>query len=333
MKVLKIILMVLAVIVLAFCVIAASGPTEMHVKETVMISASPAEVFSEISDLRTWEEWGAWQTRDTAMVHEYSGAESGLGAINSWKSESEGNGSQEIIEAEAGKSMKMEMKFEGFDKSSFAAWNLEAKEGGTLVSWTMDQENIDFVSRFFMVAFQIEKNVSKDYRESLDQLKIYVESQERFEADVLDMEDAWYVGWVRNGLSDADLASGKLHEEAYGKILEAIAKGESEMISMPMYIVHRYDNGIMDAEFAIMVPDSIPLDTNLNMGFIPGGKALSALHVGPYESTGSTWQNMDNYLESNGYELRASPYEMYVNDPADVSGPEEYQTQIVYPVR
>ncbi len=324
--------MVLAVLVLAFCIIAAAGPSEMHVKETVMISASPAEVYSEISNLRTWEEWGAWQTRDTAMVHNYSGAEKGLGAINSWKSKQEGNGSQEIIEAEVGKSMKMEMNFEGVEQASYAAWNLEAQDGGTLVSWTMDQENIDFVSRFFFVIFQIEKNVTKDYRQSLDQLKAFIEGKEYFSAEMETTEGAWYVGWAKNGLTDADMAGGELHAMAYSKIMAAIAAAEAQAIAAPLFIVHRYDEGVMDAEFAMLVADSIPVDTTLNLGYIPGGKTISAVHTGPYESTGSTWMAMDEYLESNALELRFSPYEMYVNDPADVSGPEEYQTKIVYPI-
>lgn len=324
--------MVLAVLVLAFLVIAAAGPKAMHVKESIQIDASPMEVYQSISDLKTWEEWGAWQTRDTAMVHSYSSNSSGLGAENSWLSASEGNGTQTIVEASPGKHMKMEMKFEGMDDSSFAEWWIEEKEGGSEVTWTMDQEDIPFVGRFFMMAFQVEKNVSKDYQQSLSQLKTFIESQERFEGEMMVLQDQWYMGLRMKEVLERDLADGKMFEMAYGKLGEALAQAEGQMNGAPMFIVHEYKEGSMDAEFAFPIADSVALDTSFHLGFIPGGRALSALHVGPYETTASTWEKLDDYVVKQGFQIRHSPYEAYINDPADLSGPEEYQTLIVYPI-
>lgn len=324
--------MVLAVIVLAFLVIAAAGPKAMHVKESIQIDASPMEVYQTISDLKTWEEWGAWQTRDTAMVHSYSSNSSGLGAENSWLSASEGNGTQTIVEASPGKHMKMEMKFEGMDDSSFAEWWIEEKDGGSEVTWTMDQEDIPFVGRFFMMAFQVEKNVRKDYQHSLSQLKAFIESQDRFKADMIALEDQWYIGLRIKEVLERDLADGKMYEMAYGKLGEALAQAEGQMNGAPMFIVHEYKEGSMDAEFAFPIADSVALDTSFHLGFIPGGRAISALHVGPYETSGSTWEKLDDYVVKQAYKIRHAPYELYVNDPADVSGPEEYQTLIVYPI-
>lgn len=324
--------MVLAVIVLAFFVIAAAGPKEMHVKESVQIEASPMEVYQAISNLKTWEEWGAWQTRDTAMVHQYSGSDKGLGATNTWQSASEGNGTQTIIEASPGKHMKMEMKFEGMEDSSFAEWWIEEKDGGSEVTWTMDQEDIPFVGRFFMMAFQVEKNVSKDYQQSLSQLKTFIESQDRFKADMISLEDQWYLGLRQTEISESDLVDGKMHGMAYGKLGAALAQAEGQMNGAPMFIVHSYEEGSMDAEFAVPIADSLAHDSIFHLGFIAGGLALSALHIGPYETTGSTWEKLDAYVMNQGYKIRHSPYEAYINDPGELSGPEEYQTLIVYPI-
>lgn len=333
MKILKIIFMVLAVIVLAFLIIAAAGPKALHVKKSIRIDASPMDVYQSISDLKTWEEWGAWQTRDTTMIHEYSGSERGIGATNTWQSVNEGNGTQTIIEASPGKHMKMEMKFEGMDDSSFAEWWIEEKEGGSEITWTMDQEDIPFVGRFFMMAFQVEKNVSKDYEQSLSQLKTFIENQDRFKADMIALEDQWYIGLRIKEVLESDLADGKMHEMAYGKLGEALAQAEGEMNGAPMFIVHEYKEGSMDAEFAFPIADSIALDTSFHLGFIPGGIALSALHVGPYETTASTWEKLDDHVMKQGFQIRHSPYEAYINDPADVSGPEAYETLIVYPIQ
>lgn len=332
MKVLKIILMVLAVIVLAFLVIAAAGPKAMHVKESIQIDATPMEVYQTISDLKTWEAWGAWQTRDTAMVHTYSSNSAGLGAENSWLSASEGNGTQTIVEASPGKHMKMEMKFEGMEDSSFAEWWIEEREGGSEVTWTMDQDDIPFVGRFFMVAFQVEKNVRKDYQQSLNQLKSFIESQERFEGDMIVLQDQWYIGLRMKEIAESDLIDGTMYEMAYSQLGTALAEAQSQINGAPMFIVHEYNQGSMDAEFAFPITDSVALDSSFHLGFIAGGRALSALHVGPYETTASTWEKLDAYVVNQGFQIRHSPYEAYINDPAEVSGPEEYQTMIIYPV-
>ena len=247
-------------------------------------------------------------------------------------SASEGNGTQTIVEASPGKHMKMEMKFEGMDDSSFAEWWIEEKEGGSEVTWTMDQEDIPFVGRFFMMAFQVEKNVSKDYQQSLSQLKTFIESQERFEGEMMVLQDQWYMGLRMKEVLERDLADGKMYEMAYGKLGEALARAEGQMNGAPMFIVHEYKEGSMDAEFAFPIADSVAIDTSFHIGFIAGGRALSALHVGPYGTTASTWEKLDDYVVKQGFQIRHSPYEAYINDPADLSGPEEYQTLIVYPI-
>ncbi|HEV3198471.1 MAG TPA: AraC family transcriptional regulator [Bryobacteraceae bacterium] len=66
---------------------------------------------------------------------------------------------------------------------------------------------------------------------------------------------------------------------------------------------------------------------------LPGGKYAMAMHKGPYEALGSTYQRLyGGWLPKSGYELRDSPaFEQYLNSPQN-SRPEDLVTLIHVPV-
>ncbi|MEO0404543.1 MAG: GyrI-like domain-containing protein, partial [Bacteroidota bacterium] len=134
------------------------------------------------------------------------------------------------------------------------------------------------------------------------------------------------------GLTDKDLEGGSMHATAYGQIQGAM-EGKTLMAGAPMCVIHNYEDGVMDVEFAIPEADSIGVEDGLTMAMIPGGKTMQKSHFGSYESTATTWQSMADYIEANKVEMTYSPYEVYVNDPTEVADPSEIETLIVFPVK
>lgn len=66
---------------------------------------------------------------------------------------------------------------------------------------------------------------------------------------------------------------------------------------------------------------------------LPGGRYAVAMHKGPYETLGSTYQRLyGGWLPKSGFELRDSPaFEQYLNSPQN-SRPEDLVTLIHVPV-
>jgi effector-binding domain-containing protein len=58
-----------------------------------------------------------------------------------------------------------------------------------------------------------------------------------------------------------------------------------------------------------------------------------ALHLGPYETTGKTYDKIFAYIEKNGYKIAGPAFENYLDrDPSKVK-PEELRTEIWVPVQ
>ncbi len=172
MKVLKIILLILVVIVGGLAIWMATLPGKYDVKRTLFIEATPELVFAEVSDFKTWPNWGPWFAKDSTMTVEFGEISQGLGATYSWTSEEQGNGSMEIIEAVSGKSLNMQLNFDGMG-STTSYWKFEEKDGGTEVTWGFIGE-MPFFMRW--ASLGMEKAIGPDFETGLNSLKEIVAS-------------------------------------------------------------------------------------------------------------------------------------------------------------
>jgi effector-binding domain-containing protein len=67
-------------------------------------------------------------------------------------------------------------------------------------------------------------------------------------------------------------------------------------------------------------------------GQIPGGRAATCLHVGPYDQLGAAYKALQDWMQANGHATAGVAYEFYLNDPQTVP-PADLQTQLVFPLK
>ncbi len=65
---------------------------------------------------------------------------------------------------------------------------------------------------------------------------------------------------------------------------------------------------------------------------LPGGTAVTTMHVGPYETLGQSWEALQGWVARNGKAGAAAPWEVYWTDPGEVQDPAQWRTEIVIPV-
>src|SRR5262249_55025053 len=80
----KTILLVLAVIVIAFLSVVAAQPAEYRITRSATIAAPPAEVFPQVNNLHNWEAWSPWAKLDPAAKNTFEGPPEGTGSIFKW---------------------------------------------------------------------------------------------------------------------------------------------------------------------------------------------------------------------------------------------------------
>jgi AraC family transcriptional regulator len=63
----------------------------------------------------------------------------------------------------------------------------------------------------------------------------------------------------------------------------------------------------------------------------PAVTVAFAMHRGPYETVGETYEHLQHWVSANGYAMAGPPQEAYFSDPDEVP-PEEYLTEVRFPV-
>lgn len=64
----------------------------------------------------------------------------------------------------------------------------------------------------------------------------------------------------------------------------------------------------------------------------PGGRAFSALFVGPYDDLASAWQDVEAWRAERGDPGRGDFWEEYISDPSPEGDPNKNETRLVLPV-
>ncbi len=67
-------------------------------------------------------------------------------------------------------------------------------------------------------------------------------------------------------------------------------------------------------------------------GALAGGTTAVALHAGPYDELQSTYTALEQWMEQNGWRPNGSPWEVYVNDPAECPDPTDWRTEVCWPI-
>lgn len=333
MKFIKISLIALAALLAIYLLCCTIGIKRFDTTRSIVINASPEQIFSEINDYKKWPAWSPWARRDKNMINEYSGNAGEVGHKNSWKSESEGSGAQEIVEIKNNEYIKSSLTFTDWEGITFTELLLKPEGDKTKVSWSMKGSDIPFFGRGFMFLMGGNKMIEKDYDEGLANLKKLVEAKPKAASisyEVIDVPEIIYIGHrmkINAAKVDADLFG-----NSYAKIGQAIGN-KAEVVGMPFSIGHAYDTktGDMDLEIALAVSKEIPVSGDLACNKIPAGKCTKFIYHGAYEGTADAWTPyFDEVLKK--YKPRFAGYEIYANDPATVKSKEEYITWLIIPV-
>lgn len=73
-------------------------------------------------------------------------------------------------------------------------------------------------------------------------------------------------------------------------------------------------------------------DDKIVSGQIGGGSALHTTHIGPYDKLSEAYAAGTQWLTTNKREAAGPPWEVYVTDPGEIANPDEWKTEIYWPL-
>jgi len=173
MKILKRILIVIAIIIAIPLVVALFVPKEFNSERSIVIDKPKAQVFEYVRFVRNQDNFGVWQLSDPNLKYTEEGVDGTVGYKYSWDGEVTGKGSQKIVEISNPDSMVTELDF-GMGEPANSFFKLEAQgPDQTKVTWGMRGK-----SPYPFNVFSLVFDVGKDFEQGLHNLKELLENQE-----------------------------------------------------------------------------------------------------------------------------------------------------------
>lgn len=150
-------------------------PKEYKVKRSIVIQAPVEEVYDNVVDLKAWQQWGVWFTRDPSMEVAFSGPDRAIGMQSQWESETQGDGEMKITELEHAKRIEYRLYFPDMDVESKGAFTFSEKADGTHVTW-VDSGDVGEspLNRYFVLI--VDDMIGPDFETGLENLKTVTEN-------------------------------------------------------------------------------------------------------------------------------------------------------------
>jgi hypothetical protein len=172
----KTIAIIIAALVAAFLVYAATQPDSFRIERTTSIKAPPEKIFTHINGFHQWEAWSPWEKLDPAIQRSYSGAENGKGAVYAWQGNKDiGQGRMEIIDSTPASSVVIKIDFlQPFEAHNTIEFTLAPQGDSTKVTHAMYGPS-PYMSKVMALFFNMEKMVGPKFEEGLASLKAIAE--------------------------------------------------------------------------------------------------------------------------------------------------------------
>jgi effector-binding domain-containing protein len=119
--------------------------------------------------------------------------------------------------------------------------------------------------------------------------------------------------------------------EAFPKIYHAVVSAGMEPAGEPLARYFDMDAEATTFECAIPVPQPFTASGEVEPGSVGGGQAACAIHVGPYDTIGQTWEALMAWLTEQGKAPAGPFWECYVDDPEEIDV-SELKTELYVPV-
>ncbi|MDH6254350.1 hypothetical protein M2347_004077 [Chryseobacterium sp. H1D6B] len=174
MKILKGIMVFLAVILLLWLGLSAAMSSDCKYEKSISINAPVEKVWQHTNTLKAMDQWSPWNDLDPGMQKEWTGTTGAAGEKMCWdsKKESAGKGCQEVKKVDAAnKRIDTALQFLTPYKSEASAYVTVVPEGsGSKATWGFTS-TIPFPFTVMKLFINMENMVGKDYQEGLSRLK------------------------------------------------------------------------------------------------------------------------------------------------------------------
>ncbi len=123
-------------------------------------------------------------------------------------------------------------------------------------------------------------------------------------------------------------------DRAYKTVMAAVQQQNVQLAGPPYALYRGTPTDVVDVEagFPLAAPYPGGGDSGVRAGVLPAGRALQAMHVGPYETLPQTYNAVMARMQADGLTPGDAMWEYYLSDPGTEPDPAAWKTLVVWPV-
>ncbi|MBK8444711.1 MAG: SRPBCC family protein [Sphingobacteriales bacterium] len=178
MRILKKILIALAIIIAIPLIVALFVKKDYAVEKEIVINAPKAEVFEYIKFLKNQDNYSKWNKIDPNMKKTYTGTDGTVGFISAWESKNEnvGVGEQEILKITEGERIDTKLRFKAPFEAQDDAYMIteDAENNQTKVKWGF-KGAFPYPMNLMGLFLNMDKEIGSDLETGLNNLKTILE--------------------------------------------------------------------------------------------------------------------------------------------------------------
>jgi uncharacterized protein YndB with AHSA1/START domain len=173
---LKTILLIVAAVIAALLIYAATKPDTFRLQRSTTIAAPPEKVFALINDLRQFNTWNPFAKIDPKQAITYDAVTAGVGGAYNWQGEKSGAGRMQIAESVPPQRVTAKLDFtKPFEAHNLIDFTVQPQgDKGSTVTWAMHGP-MPYLNRVMTIFFDMDKTVGKDFEAGLASLKALAE--------------------------------------------------------------------------------------------------------------------------------------------------------------
>jgi len=122
--------------------------------------------------------------------------------------------------------------------------------------------------------------------------------------------------------------------ETLGHIFQHAQRNGMALSGQPFTRYHDWGPGLLTIEtgMPVAVHGGASGDAEILADTLPGGPAAVTTHTGPYDQLTEAHAALQVWIEAQGLTAAGAPWEVYLTDPADYPNPQDWKTQVFWPV-
>jgi len=335
MKALRIILIIIGVLVAIILIVPLFSPATAEVSAETEIALKPSDIFPGVASFSDREAWDPWVSQDSTAEVTIQSEKDFVGSTYAWKGEKVGFGRMEVISVRDNEYIESSLWFGEVETPALVEWTFEELNGGTRVQWSFAQETAWPIERLGMMFGKI--FLKQSFELGLANLKEYVESKPQAKSALgsiaLETQEAMFA-MVAEGSGTMEAMAQQLGD-LYGLIYAEVEK-QGLQVAGPAFI-HYLDfdesTGFSNYLAGFMVDKSGTDGGEVRAAQYPELQVVQAMHTGPYEELKSSYEKMDQHVQSEGLEVTGEAFEFYVTGMMTEADNSKWETRIAFPLK